>query len=153
MARIEDIAPGTGKAILGLECKEFDEKPWVTGPALKERKLAMISTAGFMPRGGIPFRGGDHHYKSIANDIAPNDLLISHVSINFDRSGFQQDINVMFPVDRLAELKAEGVIGDIADTHYSFMGATDPQAMEEEAKELAGRLKADGVDSAILLPV
>lgn len=26
---------------------------------------------------------------------------MSHLSINFDRTGFQQDINVVFPIDRL----------------------------------------------------
>jgi len=33
------------------------------------------------------------------------------------------------------------------------MGATDPKDMADEAKELAGRLKADDVDSVLLLPV
>jgi hypothetical protein len=39
---------------------------------------------------------------------------------------FQEDWNVVFPLDRLNELAAEGTIGSVAATHYSFMGATDP---------------------------
>ena len=37
--------------------------------------------------------------------------------------------------------------------HYSFMGATDPVQMEPYARELAGRLKQDNVDSVLLAPV
>jgi hypothetical protein len=33
------------------------------------------------------------------------------------------------------------------------MGATDPAQMESHAREVAGRLKQDGVDAAILPPV
>ena len=83
----------------------------------------------------------------------PEDLLCSHISINFDRTGFQEDWNVVFPLDRLRELAAEGVIGSVAQTHYSFMGATDPVQMEPHARELAHRLKRDQVDAVILSPV
>ncbi len=153
MAHLSSLPPGTQKTILSVECNAPDVRSWVEGPSLTERKIAIISTAGLLARGGKPFRGGDHHYHAIANEIAPNDLLISHLSVNFDRTGFQQDLNVVFPRDRLAELKAEGVIGEVADMHYSFMGATDPTLMEEDAHELSGRLKDDGVDSVLLLPV
>ena len=51
---------------------------------------------------------------------------MSHISVNFDRSGFQQDLNVVFPVERLREMAADGEIGSVAD---SFMGATDPEQM------------------------
>ena len=65
----------------------------------------------------------------------------------------QEDWNVAFPVDRLRELVAEESIRSMADTHYSFMGATDPLQMEPHARELAGRLKHDNVDSVLLAPV
>ena len=78
---------------------------------------------------------------------------MSHISINYDRTGFQEDWNVVFPLDRLGELAAEGAIGSVAATHYSFMGATDPVLMEDYAREVAGRLKQDKVDAVILSPV
>ena len=52
------------------------------------------------------------------------DILTSHVSINFDRAGFQRDLNVIYPIDRLRELAAEGVIGGVAETHFTVMGST-----------------------------
>ena len=75
------------------------------------------------------------------------------ISINFDRTGLQEDWNVAFPVERLRELAAAGTIGSMADTHNSFMGATDPLQMEPYARELAGRLKQNGVDGVLLAPV
>ena len=33
-----------------------------------------------------------------------DELTMSHVSTNFDRSGFYQDVNTSFPIDRLREL-------------------------------------------------
>ena len=65
----------------------------------------------------------------------------------------QEDWNVAFPIDRLPELAAEGTIGSMTGIHYSFMGATDPVQMEPYARELAGRLKQDNVDSVLLAPV
>jgi D-proline reductase (dithiol) PrdB len=78
---------------------------------------------------------------------------MSHVSVNFDRTAFQQDHNVNFPLKHLADMAEEGLIGSVASDHYSFMGATDPRDMEEDARQLAGVLKADQVDAVVLLPV
>jgi D-proline reductase (dithiol) PrdB len=50
-------------------------------------------------------------------------------------------------------LAADGTIGSVADTHYSFMGAAEPDEMEPHARELAGRLKQDRVDAVLLAPV
>ena len=101
----------------------------------------------------MPIRVSDAEYRVIPADTRPDQLLISHISINFDRTGFQEDWNVVFPLDRLNELAADGEIGSVAQTHYAFMGATDPVQMEPHARELAGRLKSDRVDAVILTPV
>jgi D-proline reductase (dithiol) PrdB len=78
---------------------------------------------------------------------------MSHQSVNFDRTGYQEDHNVAFPIDRLNELAHRGVIGSVARHHYSFMGATQIRALEGKARELAGLLKADSVDAVLLTPV
>ena len=115
--------------------------------------MAIVSSAGLVVRGENPFRGRDPDYRTIPATIAANDLLCSRISINFDRTGFQEDWNVVFPLERLNELAAEGTIGSVADEHYSFMGATDPVQMEPYARRLAGRLKQDAVNAVILPPV
>ena len=100
-----------------------------------------------------PFRGRDSDYRVVRGDIAWEDLLTSHISVNFDRTGFRRDLNVVFPLDRVNELALDGSIGSVADFHYSFMGAADPLGMEPHARELAGRLKQEEVDSVLLTPV
>ncbi|MEJ2718915.1 MAG: glycine/sarcosine/betaine reductase selenoprotein B family protein [Deltaproteobacteria bacterium] len=82
-----------------------------------------------------------------------NDLVMTHVSPNFDRVGFQTDWNVVFPLDRLRELAQSDLIGSVADYHYSFMGATDPRQMEATARGLAPLLTRDRVNALLLVPV
>jgi len=153
VTRLTDLPPAQAQRLAELECPDFATRPWVNGPALSERRVAIVSSAGLVVRGDMPFRGRDPDYRVIPSDTKSEDLLISHISINFDRTGFQEDWNVVFPLDRLNEFAAEGVIGSVAANHYSFMGATDPAQMEPHARELAGRLKQDNVDAVILSPV
>ncbi len=153
MTRLADLPPAQAKRLAELECPDFRTRPWVGGPKLSRRRVAVVSSAGLVRRGEDPFRGRDADYRVIPSDTRPRDLLVSHISINFDRTGFQEDWNVVFPLDRLRDLQREGAIGSVADTHYSFMGATDPVQMKAHASEVAGRLKRDGVDAAILPPV
>ncbi len=153
MTRLTDLPPAQAKRLAELECPDFETRPWVTGPALSERRVAIVSSAGLVVRGEDPFRGRDPDYRAIPAETRSEELLVSHISINFDRTGFQEDWNVVFPLDRLRELAADGVIGSVAATHYAFMGATDPVLMEPHARELAGRLKQDTVDAVILPPV
>jgi D-proline reductase (dithiol) PrdB len=153
MTRLTDMSPDQAKRLAELECPDFTTRPWVTGPALSQRRVAIVSSAGLVVRGEDPFRGRDPDFRAIPATTKPENLLCSHISINFDRNGFQEDWNVVFPLDLLNELAAEGTIGSVASTHYSFMGATDPVQMEPYARELAGRLKADAVDTVVLPPV
>jgi D-proline reductase (dithiol) PrdB len=153
MTRLTDLPPAQAKRLAELECPNFETRPWATGPALSRRRVAIVSSAGLVLRGEDPFRGRDPDYRVIPSQTKPDELLISHISINFDRTGFQEDWNVVFPLDRLTDLAAEGSIGSVAATHYSFMGATDPAPMEPHARQLAGRLKSDQVEAVILSPV
>jgi D-proline reductase (dithiol) PrdB len=153
VTRLTDLPPPQAKRLAELECPDYEPRPWVSGPALSQRRVAIVSSAGLVVRGETPFRGRHPDYRVIPGDTKRAELLISHISINFDRTGFQEDWNVVFPLDRLNELAGEGVIGSVARTHYSFMGATDPVEMESHARELADRLKQDQVDAVILSPV
>jgi D-proline reductase (dithiol) PrdB len=123
MARLEDIPQPTRDAVLAVPCPSFDTQPFVIGPPLAQRSV---------PNG---------------------DILISHVSINFDRTGFQRDLNVVYPIDRLRELAADGVIGGVAETHYTVMGSTDPAGMTEAADQIAGQLRQERIDAVLLSPV
>ncbi len=153
MARLDQLPEPERSFLAALECPTYDRHPWATGPALSARRVALISTAGLHRRDDRPFTPMAGDYRVIPGDATATDLVMSHVSTNYDRTGWQQDWNVAFPLDRLRELADEGVIGSVADYHYSFMGATDPARMEDTARELAGLLKKDQVDAALLVPV
>ncbi len=153
MAHLDQF-PGPMRSHLAkLECPSFESQPWVEGPPLSRRRIAIVSTAGLHNRDDRPFTSVSEEYRVIPGDIVANDLVMSHLSTNFDRTGFQQDWNVIFPIDRLREFADQGSIGSVADFHYSFMGATDPMKMEPVARDLAGLFKKDQVDGLLLVPV
>lgn len=153
MARLDRMPVDEREHLLALPCPTYDTDPWVAGPPLAERRVAIVSTAGLHRRGDRPFGVGSADYRVIPGDVAAADLVMGHISTNFDRTGFQQDWNVVFPVDRLRELAEEGRVGSVAAYHYSFMGATDPRRLEGTARELAGLLRGDRVDAVLLVPV
>ncbi len=127
---------------------------WVTPPAVDKATVAMVSTAGLHRRTDPPFTMGSLDYRIIPGDIQFGDLVVSHISANFDLSAFGQDPNVVFPMDRLRELAAAGEIGGVARWHYSFMGAMpDPSRFEETGEEIGRLMAQDGVDVALLVPI
>ncbi len=153
MARLNRLPEPMRSHLAELPCPSFPDQPWVPGPRLSKRRISLISTAGLQRRGDRPFEGMSGDYRIIPGDIQARDLVMTHVSTNFDRTGFQQDWNLVFPLDRIKEFAAEGIVGSVAAYHYSFMGATDPAEMEPAAQNLAELLKGDGVDGALLVPV
>ena len=153
MARLADIPEPERSYMAGLECQPYASRPFTPAVAPALRHVAIVSSAGLIVRGQRPMLANDTGYRAIAADVADKDILCSHVSINFDRSGFQQDLNVMLPRDRLRELEAEGSIGKAADTHYAFMGATHPDELEDKAREVGKSMLALGVNTVVLAPV
>ena len=153
MARMTDFDDLIRDYYEAMEMPEFATTPWAKAKPLAEMRIAMISTAGLQRRGDRPFNTDSADYRLLPGDASAADLVMSHISTNFDRTGFQQDHNVVLPADRLNELAAEGVIGSVASMHYSFMGATHPAKLERTARNLAGLLKQDRVDTVLLVPV
>lgn len=151
--RLSDMPEVEANHLRRIECPTYDDTPALRGKPLAERRVAIISTAGLHKRGDRPFRPGDGSYRIIPAETQGNELVMSHISVNFDRTGFQQDVNTAFPIDRLRELAADSTVGSMAAMHYSFMGAFPPAAAEPHAEHLAGLLKADKVDAVLLVPV
>jgi D-proline reductase (dithiol) PrdB len=153
MVRLVDVPEPERSVIAGLDCPTYEHTPFIAAAAPGERHVAIVSSAGFIVRGERPLRPRDAGYRSIAAAVADKDVLCSHVSTNFDRTGFQQDLNVMLPRDRLRELEQDGTIGKAADVHYAFMGATAPENLERSARELGQSMLALGVNTVVLAPV
>jgi len=140
------------EGLANMPCPEFDATPPVSGPPLSARRIAVVSTAGLMHRSDRPFSLGSVDYR-ILDAESSEPVFMSHVSTNFDRSGFVQDTNLVMPLDRLRTLADAGEIGSVARFHYSFMGATEPERMQPAAEQLAATLRGDRVDGLLLVPV
>ncbi len=153
MARLDKLPEPLRTVVARLECPTFETQPWAIGPPLDKRRIALVSTAGLHRRDDRPFQIMSGEYRIIPGETPTSDLVMSHTSTNFDRTGFQQDLNLVFPLDRLRELAERNVIGSVAYFHYSFMGAADPRSMESAARDVAGLLKKDNVNGVLLVPV
>jgi D-proline reductase (dithiol) PrdB len=153
MARMEDIPPGTREAVAGLVCPSYPDTPWVGPAPIAKRSVAILTSAALHPRDQLPFAPGSTEVRVLPADLPATDIVMSHVSINYDRSGFSRDINVAYPIDRLRELAAEGIIGRLAPVHFSVMGSTDPATMGTTVDTIAARCKQEGIDALLLCPV
>lgn len=144
----------------GYRWRRIDPVPWTPlRQPLSQCRLALVSSAGFVMPGQLPFdsatRGGDVSFRDIPSAVAVRDLVDTHRSQSFDHTGLQRDPNLAFPIDRVRELAQRGRIGSINHRHLSFMGSiTAPgRLVRDTAPEMARRLVADGVDVALLVPV
>jgi D-proline reductase (dithiol) PrdB len=153
MVRMENLSEVEVLGLTNFPLPAYEGSPWAVGPLLSQRRVAIVSTAGLQPVDDETFTRESVDYRVIPKEMAVSDIYMSNPSPNFDRTGFQQDVNTTFPIDRLKELEEEGIIGSVADFHYSFMGVISPEQLEPSARRLAGLLKNDGVDAVVLSPV
>ena len=154
MVRLTDIDAIDAKHLLDKECNPLGPTPWAPAPKLADARLAIVTTAGLHRRDDRSFALQDLSYRVIPGDIDSADLVMTHSSVNYDRSGFQQDVNTVFPIDRVRELLAAGEIGSLAKFHYALNGAGWlPHEIAPTARERAGRLKEDEVNAVLLVPV
>lgn len=155
MVRLADLQEYERDHLLHKNIGPLGPPVWAkTDLPLTETRIALITTAGLHFRDDPAFEFADATFRVISNDEDPDNLVMSHSSVNFDRSGFQEDVNVVFPLERFRELEQRRVIGSLASFHYSFMGAgLMPQIYEKSVRSLAGMLKQDRVDAVFLTPV
>ena len=151
MTKITEMPAVARGFISNLDLQVVDEPAWVNPSPPRKRRVSVVTTAAVSKRGDKPFSwlARDHRVFN-KND---RDLVMTHVAVEFDRSAWQQDLNVIIPLDRLDEMANDGEIGSVADEHYSFMGAADPVTMEKSAREVARKMKQEGVDTVFLIPI
>ena len=138
-----------------LAVPEFEDPAFTVPPALREARVAIVTSAALCRSGGASMWGfEDFHFETLPNDA--RDLQLGHLSPNFDRSGFAADLNVVYPVDRLEELAARGAIGSVADHHYAFAG-NQPEGLSalrmDTGPACAKKMVEEGVDVVLLTPV
>ena len=160
MPRLEALSEVQRRMLQMFPCMEHDNSPWTPmRKPLSESRVALVTSAGLHLRGDKPFitdlkGGGDSSYRVLPRCTPAADIIQSHVSIGFDHTSIYRDINVTYPIDRLEELREQGVIGSLADNYYSFMGALrDPSpVVNETGPEVARRMLDEGVEVVFLTP-
>jgi D-proline reductase (dithiol) PrdB len=115
--------------------------------------VALVTAAGVHRRDQEPFNIadelGDLTYRVIGGDADSSNLMVTHH--HYDHSDADRDINVVFPLDVLRELAAEGFIAEVAREHIGYMGYTMQlrqmyeQAAPEMAEHINKKSKADVV--------
>ena len=155
MVKLSDLPDYERKHLLSKNRPPLGPRVWMAPQkSLSDLRVALITTAGLHFKDDRAFNFTDATYRPIPGSSDANKLMMSHSSVNFDKTGFVEDINVVFPIDRLHELARDKKIGSVADIHYSFMGAgLEPEEFEASSIEVAKLLKKDGVDAVFLTPV
>lgn len=120
---------------------------------LARATIAIVTAAGVHRKDQPPFNIadelGDLTFRVIGSDAQANDLMVTHH--HYDHTDADRDINVVFPIDALRQLAAEGVIGSEAREHVGYMGYTmQLKRMYDEtapqiADEVDRRSRADAV--------
>ena len=137
-----------------LPAPELEPVATTLSRPLSECKVAVVTTAGLKPAGEVElWMIGDQSFTVLPGEA--RDLQLSHFSPNFDRTGIIQDLNVVYPIDRLQEMAAAGVIGEVNDRHFSFMGAQMDFStiIQDTGPAAAQALLEDGVDVVLLTPI
>jgi D-proline reductase (dithiol) PrdB len=135
-----------------------DDIPWTPYAGLpSEQTVAIVTSAGLYLRESQPpfvtaSIHGDPSFREIPRTVRPEELGIAHA--HYDHSLAEQDINVIFPIQRFIELEQEHVLGKVADTHYSFSYVNDAVSLvSQSVPQVISRLRAARVNVVLLVPV
>lgn len=136
--------------------------PWTPLPKpLSECNVALLSSAGIALKDDLPFDQegerknpwwGDPTYRILPKTATEKDVRLYHLHI--DASYAEQDLNCLFPLQRLREMEASGRIGRMCERHYSMMGyiLKPERLLRETVPAMIRNLKEDMADVVVLVP-
>jgi D-proline reductase (dithiol) PrdB len=123
---------------------------------LRECRVSLLTSGGVshcaMPAWN-PDARNDFRLDAIASESAGADFRV-HDSY-YDVRSAREDVNCVFPLERLRELAQDGLIDEVAPHHYSgFMGRIYKRShvTEVAAPALADALSRERVDLFLLVP-
>ena len=123
---------------------------------LSESRLSFVSTAGVQPKGSLPFDTvhpvGDYTFRRVPSNSNPSELEIHQ--LKYPTAGALKDLNVIFPIERLQELVAEGIVGGLTQNFFSFIGYNmDAERFERTlAEDIAEAVTAERADAVLMSP-
>jgi D-proline reductase (dithiol) PrdB len=118
---------------------------------VQEATVALVTTSGVHLRDDRPFElESDPTFRVIPRGAEAGDLAITHQA--YDRTDALRDVNLVFPLQRLRELEAEGCIGRVADWHYGFGLVRRAADLVAPGREVGRLLERAHVDLALFVP-
>lgn len=117
-------------------------------------RLSLIASGGVYAAGQVAFHHKDDlSLRIIASDTPTAELRATHFA--YDLTDARADPNVVFPRDTLQRMVHKGLLGALAQRAYTFMGGiySARKVRELLAPALLQRLREDGTDIALLVPV
>jgi len=121
---------------------------------LNRSRVIIVTSAGVRLRGEPPFRPvNDMSFRRIGANTTSDELTPSHPT-PVRRPG-EEDINVIYPHDRLRELAEAGMIGGVTPFHLSFLGTIKKLTalVTGLAMDMARAAREAGADAALLVPL
>ena len=135
-----------------------DDIPWTPYQGEPSAQtFALVTSGGLYIKGSQPSYDtvsihGDTSFRELPRTIRQEDLGIAHP--HYDHSLAEQDINIIFPVQRFIELEEESIIGRLAETNYSFSYVNDVVTLiKKTIPDLISRIKSQAIDVLFLVPV
>ncbi len=151
---------------------KYDDAPFTPLPKpLSEMKVGLLTSSGHYVEGELHAppelsnysqEEGTKHIGEYGRakpflSAVPVDVPEEKLGVHqpgYDIRAAQKDRNTVMPIDTMQEMAAEGVIGEFAPTAYSFIGLTSQiRLTREDAPQWAERVKDEGWEAAVLVPV
>jgi len=149
----------------------YSDRPFAPLPKpLSESRLGLLTSSGHFVAGDDPepfgvkdmtqaeaedrineFLREAPTLSAIPRDTPGDELVVRHGG--YDPRAARRDFNVTFPRDGLVAAEKSGRIGSLADTLYSFPGATAQGRVKQLATEWAEQIGNDAIDVMLLVPV
>ncbi|MFL5262141.1 MAG: selenoprotein B, partial [Anaeromyxobacteraceae bacterium] len=86
---------------------------------LEEASVCIVSTAAVRAKSDKPFNTeGDATFRVIGGELSGAEL--AYDDTHFDHSCADEDINCIFPIDRVRELAVDRRVGGLTDKHFSL---------------------------------
>jgi D-proline reductase (dithiol) PrdB len=121
---------------------------------IAQSKIGLVTLAGVQRRDEQRLgETNDLSYRIIRRGTPFSDLFVAHTTAV--RVFALEDLNVVYPHDRLIELEAEGTIGSFAERTVSMVGSITRYGalVDETVPKIHAELEQQGVDLAILIPL
>ena len=121
--------------------------------AVAESKIGLFVSCGAqLPEDPPLGETEDISFRLLHRDTPLSSLVISHKTAV--RKWAQHDLNVAYPLDRMKELEAEGIIGGLAHTAVSIVGSIHrfAELLEQTVPAVKQIYDSQGVDLVFLFP-